>query len=391
MPGRFLEGNHVTLLRGGGEYFPALIAAIDRARFAIFLETYIFASDVAGDAVAAALKAAARRGVRVHVLIDGYGSKSYSEDKFIVGLKNAGVLLAFYRPDVFRNIWRRTRLRRLHRKLVLIDSEIGFVGGINIIDDMHTPRHKPPRVDFAVEVRGPVLVQFGRALARVWNIVRLSNVVESANPTARISPVSNQKVGTTTAALVVRDNFRNRRGIETAYLEAINGATTNVTIANAYFLPGIAFRRALLAASARGVHVRLLLQARTEYVLLNGASKALYGQLLAGGIEIHEFTLSFLHAKVASIDDQWATIGSSNIDPLSLLLAREANLIVCDQVFAQRLRSEIDALIKTGAHAVTAAQWSTRPLLLRVGHWMTYGLARTLITFFAFGAKDYRA
>ncbi len=386
---RFIPGNELTLLCNGAQYFPALISAIDRARAAVFLETYIFSADTTGFAVAAALSAAARRGVSVHVLIDGYGSKAYADVPLLSGMRAAGVHVAQYRPDLFRNVWRRTRLRRLHRKLVVIDGEVGFIGGINVIDDLHTPRHTPPRVDFAVRVRGPVLGQMVLATARLWNIARLSSPGERL-PRADAVEAATRPAGERIAKVEVRDNFRNRNSIEYAYLAAIRSAQSQVTLANAYFLPGQRFRREMVDAAKRGVRVRLLVQARTEYALLNWASRALYGQLLGGGVEIYEYTHSFLHAKVASIDDAWATVGSSNIDPFSLLLAREANIVVRDEAFARELRERIDALIELGANNLAQDTWSERSLATRALHWVTYGFVRAMVAFFAFGARDYR-
>jgi cardiolipin synthase A/B len=386
---RYLNGNEITLLRNGAEFFPAIIAAIDRARASIFLESYIFASDVTGVAVAAALSAAARRGVAVHVLIDGYGTKHYTDDDAVQDMRTANVMVSFYRPDVFRNIWSRTRLRRLHRKLLVIDGEVGFIGGINIIDDLHTPRHTPPRIDFAVRVRGPVLQPMIAATARLWNVTRFANPRQGLS-TAETVEWNGYRGGHSIAKFVVRDNLANRRDIERAYLAAIRTARGDVLIANAYFFPGIRFRRALVRTAKRGIRVRVLVQARTEYAMMNLATKALYGQLLAGGVEIYEYNTSFLHAKVAVVDERWATVGSSNIDPLSLLLAREANVVVKDELFTGQLRTELERLLERGASKVDPQTWAQRPLTTRIGHWMTYGLVRTLISYFAFGAKDYR-
>jgi cardiolipin synthase A/B len=385
----FIAGNEISLLRNGAEYFPALIKAIDQADQVVMIETYIFAADTSGLAVAAALGAAARRGVRVYLMLDGFGSKPYAEVELLDRLKAAGVSIAVYRPDVFSNVWKRTRLRRLHRKLALIDGRLGFVGGINIIDDLHTPHHTPPRIDFAVQVSGPVLIQFERSMRRLWRIVRASHAGLSV-PAAQTQVISPAPAGSMSARLITRDNFRNRRSIESAYLLALRSAEKNITIANAYFLPGQRFRRALMEAAARGVRVRLLLQARTEYRMLNWASRALYGQFLSGGVEIYEYHRSFLHAKVACVDDQWSTVGSSNIDPLSLLLAREANLVIQNEHFSAQLRKDVEQLIETGARQVTQQGWRELALFARAAHWATYGLVRVLITFFAFGARDYR-
>ena len=155
---RFQPGNRIALLRNGSEYFPALVAAIDAAEREVWLETYIFADDASGQVVTAALVRAARRGVLVRVLVDGWGARLYLKPAVETSLAEAGVTLLKYRPEVAPWQFRSHRLRRLHRKLVHVDAHVAFVGGINIIDDMNTPGHRAPRVDFAVRVEGPLLV-----------------------------------------------------------------------------------------------------------------------------------------------------------------------------------------------------------------------------------------
>jgi cardiolipin synthase A/B len=185
----------------------------------------------------------------------------------------------------------------------------------------------------------------------------------------------------------VRDNLRHRRDIEDAYLEAIESARQEIIIASAYFFPGRRFRRALYAAAGRGVRVVLLLQGRVEYVVLHYASRALYGTLLEAGVEIYEYHRSFLHAKVAVVDGHWATVGSSNIDPFSLLLAREANLVAEDRRFAVELRASLRAAIEQGARVVAKTRWFRQPLWRRIPYWIGYGLARFAIGTFGPGGR----
>ena len=154
---RFMAGNRIALLRSGGEFFPALVGAIDRAEREVWLETYIFADDDAGRIVAAALCRAAQRGAKVRVLVDGWGARHYLTRGLEAELVGAGVALLKYRPEVAPWQFRSHRLRRLHRKLCAVDARIAFVGGINVIDDVNTPGHRPPRVDFAVSIEGPLL------------------------------------------------------------------------------------------------------------------------------------------------------------------------------------------------------------------------------------------
>ena len=200
--------------------------------------------------------------------------------------------------------------------------------------------------------------------------------------------VQAQPCGTQRAALFVRDNLRHRNDIEKAYLDAIADARSEIVIANAYFFPGVSFRRALSDAAARGVRVVLLLQGKVEYLLLHYATRALYGSLLDAGVEIHEYHHSFLHAKVAVIDEHWATVGSSNIDPMSLLLAREANVMVEDREFARTLRASLDQAMKTGARSIQRDSWRKQPLTSRLLSWICYEFTRFLIGWSSYGRAN---
>lgn len=373
---QFLPGNRITLLESGDDYFPVLLRAINAAEQEIYLETYIYEHDETGQAVTDALCAAADRGVRVHVLVDGFGCRTFSS-ALQRQMAAAGVRFMVYRPKVSPWTFKRQRLRRLHRKLVVVDGQLGFVGGINIIDDLDTPGHTPPRFDYAVEVAGP-LVAIMRASARhVWSVVAWTHGQHKlVRDRAEMLPPPHS--GGVDAAFVVRDNVGHRRDIENAYLQAIHAAREEILIANAYFLPGRHFRQALIKAARRGVKVRLLLQGRVEYWLLHYASRALYSGFLREGVEIIEYHRSFLHAKVAVIDREWATVGSSNIDPFSLMLAREANVVVRDRDFAAALHASLQHAIDIGAHAVKAERWQKLPLTMRVLTWFALGGVRLI-------------
>jgi cardiolipin synthase len=375
---RFVDGNRLTLLRNGEQYFPALVAAFDGAREDVFLETYLFADDQTGSLVADALARAALRGVAVHLLIDGFGARDFAP-RFRRMLAGAGVRMLVYRPDISPWTLRRDRLRRMHRKLASVDAGTAFVGGINVIDDYDTPGHTPPRYDYAVRIEGPLSAEVRAEAARLWG--RVAAAARQALPLApERGPVAEFPDGQR-AALVVRDSLRHRRDIERAYLEMIHSAREEIVIANAYFFPGRRFRRALLRAARRGVRVVLLLQGRVEYLLLHYASRAMYGSLFEAGIEIHEYHRSFLHAKVAVFDCCQACVGSSNIDPFSLLLAREANVFVDDARFAAELRASLEQAMHAGARPVPPQQWRRRPLWQRILTWIGYGITRALVSF----------
>lgn len=385
---RFVGSHQIALLQSGSEYFPALIAAIDAACESIRLETYIFHDDEAGRAVADALARAAERGVSVHLLIDGFGTPTLSgEASALIGA--AAVRVRVFRPLRLAFGLRLRMLRRLHRKLCVIDGTDAFVGGINILDDrvdLRAGALDEPRLDFALRLRGAVVPQIEQAMIAAWeesaaherprlaiggmerptlDRARLCKTVptdeavscgldrDDPNPTGRW-------LDRVRVALALRDNVRNRRTIERAYLRAIGRARREVLIACAYFLPGRRFRRALVAAARRGVRVRLLLQGRIEYAVPHFGTQSLYQALLAEGVQIFEYDPSFLHAKVAIADD-WATVGSSNIDPLSLLLAREANIVVRSTRFASLLRVRLEEAIDRGGKPIALEHLQRQP------------------------------
>ena len=388
MSAELLPGNRIELLASGAQFFPALQAAIAAAQCEIHLETYIFADDETGRATVAALAAAALRGVTVRVLVDGFGARDFPAG-LGRALTAAGGQLEIYRSEVGRLKIRRHRLRRLHRKIAVIDGRIAFVGGINLIDDEDTPG-LGPRYDYAVRVTGPLVARIHASARRLWRQVGWARL-QRRPPPVPISPCADDlPAGKMAAAFVIRDNLRHRRDIEEAYLDAIAAAQREVLIASAYFLPGRRFRQALRAAAARGVTVTILLQGQVEYALLHYATQALYRQLIADGVQIHEYQAGFLHAKVAAVDGLWATVGSSNIDPFSLLLAREANVVVLDAGFAGELRASLLDAIATQALLVGAVDLQRAGLPARMLRWAAYGLVRLMLGITRYGGSDYR-
>ena len=400
------------LLRRGAAFFPALIAAIDDAVDWVQLETYIFDFHGAGADVADALIRAARRGVTVQVLVDGIGTAALDAE-WQAKLKTAGVHWQVYFP--LTGNWPKLGLvrpdlwRRLHRKLCVVDQGLVFCGGHNVLDDYYDPTHgvlASPRFDFTVALHGPVADAASEAMALLWwrvqagysarrhHLAEAWEAFKAAGYGGRISAArlarrralalsSRPTVARTShnlpkarAALLLRDNLRNRNTIERAYRKAIGQARQDIFIANAYFVPGSRLRRALIKAARRGVKVTLLLQGKYEYFMQHHAARPVYGALLAAGVEIHEYEASFLHAKVAVVDGHWATVGSSNLDPLSLLLAREANVVLDDRVFAEDLRARLLAAISGHGRRVDAAEYNGRPWRQRLLDLAAYALMR---------------
>lgn len=390
--GHYQPSHQLRLLPGGSSYFPVLIAAIVASQVEVCLETYIFAFDGAGADVAEALSEAAQRGVAVRVLMDGIGTPSVPP-QWQARWAAAGVHWHRFAPLGGLGLLVPSQWRRLHRKLVVVDASLGFCGGINVLDDWLDPENRPQssaRFDFSVQVQGPLVAHMHAAMLQLWNRVQLHQQREPwgwadaktvwrqmlgrAGPPLVAAPA--EGAGGALAALVLRDNVRHRRSIERVYRKALGTAQRDVFIANAYFLPSYKLQRALVHAAQRGVRVRLLLQGRYEYFMQFHAARPLYGKLLAAGVEIHEYTQGFLHAKVAVADHAWATVGSSNLDPLSLLLAREANVVVQDPSFARELHRALEEGAVAHGRALQAQDYARRPWHQRALDWLAYGLMR---------------
>ncbi|MBU6460092.1 MAG: cardiolipin synthase ClsB [Proteobacteria bacterium] len=372
---KIIDGNAIELFQSGKEYFPALVLAIDGATTEIHLESYIFELDVTGLRVRDALVQAAQRGVKVHLLIDGFGSLDFVQHH-MHQLVLSGVEVLVYRPDSEALFFKRQRLRRLHRKVVLIDNSIAFVGGINIIDDMNHHRFSAPRFDFAVSVTGPLVSEIYLSVKRIWRLISLFEF--AGRKPFLVHPIQVPCAGDIKASFSVRDNLKHRREIESAYLAAIHSAKNEIILSSAYFLPGRIFQQALIDAACRGVHVVLLLQGRADHPFIHYAEHGLYEELMSGGVDIYEYTRSHLHAKVAVIDEYWATVGSSNLDPFSLLLAREANVMVYDQRFAKQLRQRLLLAIKNDSTQLSLIEWRNKKID-RFWNKLAYRLVRVLI------------
>lgn len=388
------DGHELTLLKGASAYFAALIEAIDASGHEIRLETYIFYPEASVQQVAQALVRAAQRGVKVFLVFDGAGTREVPAHWREV-FDQAGVHWRIFRPLGPLGLMLPSRWRRLHRKLCVVDGQVAFCGGINLLDDWNDPNHGAlthPRLDFAVRVSGPLVRVVHAVMAKFWWRLQATRRVRAADLTGAWEALQHavraeRSAGPATfahsrqahAQLVLRDNVRHRVRIERTYRHAIGLARREVLLANAYFVPGRKMRNSLIHAAQRGVRVRLLLQGRYEYFMQFHVARALYDKLLAAGIEIYEYQPSFLHAKVAVIDGHWVTVGSSNIDPLSLLLAREANVVIDDTQFANTLQHELEQALAEDARRVDALGHARRGWPQRWLDSLAYGLMRVLV------------
>ncbi|HEU0306270.1 MAG TPA: cardiolipin synthase ClsB [Lysobacter sp.] len=362
-PGR--SGNRVSLLENGEEYFARVFEVIDAAEREILIETFILFEDRIGLELHRRLVAAGRRGVRVEVTVDGYGSPHFSPE-FLAAFADAGVRLRLFDPHPRWFGMRMHVFRRMHRKLLVVDARIAMVGGINFSADHMLDFGPLSKQDYAVELEGPVVADIHGFLHEAL----LSHGTGDAWRPAR-EPARTAAAGPAEVTFVPRDNHRRHDSIEREYRRAIRAARHEILLANAYFFPGYGFLRELRDAARRGVKVSLIFQGEPDMQVALTLARSLYRHLLDAGVHIHEYCRRPFHGKVALVDDDWATVGSSNLDPLSLSLNLEANVFIRDRAFVADLRNHMETLLQQHCQPVDAAQvprghfWhvATRPLL----------------------------
>ncbi len=368
---RWIAGNQFNLLENGEAFFPRVFECIASAEREVILETFIWFDDEVGRQLQEALIAAGRRGVQIDVTIDDYGSPDLSE-QFLSELAAAGVRVHVFDPGPRLWGWRTNVFRRMHRKIVVIDGVRAFVGGINYSVD-HLISHGPTaKQDYAVEVTGPIVqsvhtfsckaLEAGRRNARttLWSALRERFSTRAKSIARTLRPDNSQpaeSVGASpgqggSAVFVTRDNRKHTDDIERHYRVGIRAARRRIIIANAYFFPGYRLLKELRKAARRGVDVRLILQGQPDMPIVKVAASMLYHHLMGAGVHIHEFVERPLHGKVAVFDDQLATVGSSNLDPLSLSLNLEANLVIKDAGFNQQLGERLQFLLDHGCKEI---------------------------------------
>lgn len=367
------DGNDVKLLINGEEFFPAVFESIRAARHQVLLETFIIAEDKVGKELQEVLIDAAQRGVQVEVMADDYGTVELTPD-FVAAMIDAGVNLHAFDPKP-KTLGMRTNLfRRLHRKIVVIDGTLAYVGGINFSAEHISTSGPEAKQDYAVEVRGPVVNAIHQISTRL-----LESCAQGTRQydNKKFIPPENPPVGDARIRVAVRDNNRHTADIEKLYLKAIRSAKERIVIANAYFFPGYRLLRALRNASRRGLEVTLILQGKPDMAWVSMCSRLLYSYLLQEGVIIYEYCQRPLHGKVALTDQQWITIGSSNLDPLSLAMNLEANLFIEDPAFNQQLYDHLHDLAKTNCKPVTLERakrgyWWRLPFIFLSFHFLRY-------------------
>ncbi len=382
-PVEFIPHNKVALLHCGAEYFPALIAGIDAARFEIYLETYIFTLDLTGEQVKEALIRAASRGVTVNVITDWLGTGNRQS-----ALLNQALHQGKVNHRIF-NAWFQRGVARTHRKICVVDRQVAFLGGLNINDDHISDDgfNEPlpaPRWDIGVRINGPLVAIIHEDMQSQWMLLgglSLRYRWERFRERRRIYHAVGE--GPVLAALVLRDNLRNRRTIQKTFLKALGGARRSALLANPYFAPGRKLRDGLAAAAARGIDVTLLIGVG-QFRIQDAVAHSFYPKLLKSGVKVIEYRKTQLHGKVAVIDDEWSTVGSSNWDGLSLFVNHEANVVVKDAEFARTLCGKIDEAVAEGV-AVRLEDYANIPWYERAWYGAAYLLYKIILRIITLG------
>ena len=381
MKNRWVSGNRVNLLINGDAFFPRVFECIASAQQEVLLETFILFEDKVGLALHAALLTAARRGVQIDLTIDGYGSPDLSP-AFISALTQAGVRVHVFDPSPRLWGYRTNVFRRMHRKIVVVDGKLAFVGGINYSEDHLEDFGPAAKQDYAIEIEGPLVPRIQHYVRSQLLLgqgggapPRLRDRLLGREPDSPAGPAL-PAAGTADALLATRDNRLHKSDIERHYRIAIRAAHQRVFIANAYFFPGYRVVNQLRKAARRGVDVRLILQGEPDMPSVKTAANLLYHHLLVAGVKIFEYNTRPLHGKVALSDDTWSTVGSSNLDPLSLALNLEANIIIRDRPFNQQLGEHLEQLMQSSCQQILIGDVAATGLWVRLRSFLVFHLLR---------------
>jgi cardiolipin synthase len=379
----YTKNNKVELIKGGKPYFDCLLHMISNAKESIHLQTYIYMDDETGRQVADALKAAVNRKVNVHLLVDGYASKSLSR-QFIEGLKKAGVHFRFFEP-LFKN--RNFYFgRRLHHKIVVVDARYALTGGVNITDRYNDMPDIPAWLDFALFTEGDVAHELCMLCWKTWHGFppRLNLTACDHEPfTWSFDPSE-------TAEVAVRRNdwVRRRNEISATYIDMFRSAKSHITILCSYFLPGRIIRKQMAIAAKRGVAIRVVTAGRSDVRTAKYAERYLYGWLLRNNVELYEYQPRVLHGKIAVCDSQWITTGSYNINDISAYATIEMNLNVKDPKLAKKTEDMLEEIMNKDSIRITTEEYSrSHNLFKKLIEWLSYQFVRVMLYLFTFYFK----
>ena len=373
----YTHRNRVALVHGGREYFDAVVQLIRRATKHIHLQTYIYDEDETGKMVADELIAAALRGVKVYMLIDGYASSGLS-DTFIQHLEFSGIHFRYFEP-VLRS--RKFYVgRRLHHKIIVADGRESLVGGINISNKYNDLPDDPAGLDWAMWAEGEVSYELFKVCAGFWCRSRkATRAMIAAHPTPVFPSVWN-------CAVKVRRNdwVRRKNQISRSYIEMFNRAEEHIIIMSSYFLPGRVIRRNIARARSRGVKVSLILAGSSDVKMAKYAERFIYRWLLRLGVEIYEYPKAVLHAKLSTYDRVWVTVGSYNVNDISAYASVELNLDVMDNALAAKADGWLRRIVEEDCDTITSEQLQNYNALTRFLQWWSYEVYRALFFLFTF-------
>lgn len=377
IPTGYTTHNHVELIRGGEPYFGLLLKLINQAEHSVHLHVYIFDEDETGCAVADALIAAAHRNVKVYLLIDGYASKGLTPG-FRLKLLEAKIFFRMFEPVFQTNHFYFGR--RLHHKVVVVDSYYSLVGGINISNKYNDIHGAPAWLDWAFYAEGDVSLQLLKVQLQLWTKSRFKArkiLQQTVDP-----PKVNQRC----LVRIRRNDWVHRKTqITSSYFEMFRNAKSHITIMSSYFIPGLLFQQQLARACKRGINVKLILAGTSDIRLTKHAERYVYGWLFRHNIRIFEYQKSVLHGKLATCDNEWATIGSYNVNNISAFASIELNLDVKDDEFARSLQSTLDEIIKNDCIEVTEAEYKSKySIPHQIVQWVAYSVVRVLFYLFTF-------
>lgn len=369
-PTRFTYKNHVRLLRSGPEYFQTLLSLIRSARKEIHLQTYILASDPTGTSVLEALLEAAKRKVRVYILIDAYGSQKLSSG-LIRKLVQSGIRIRKY-----GRFYSRGRFhigRRLHHKITVIDGYYSIVGGINISDNYNDTSLAPAWLDFAVLMEGEVSRKLQLICHKRWSGIQKRPMDKPCLPDHAM-PDEKTRIS------VRRNDFiRNLHEAAISYRQAIRKAQTDLLIVGGYFLPGGRTRRLIRNAIKRGVNITVLTAEKSDVTILRNARRYLYRWMIRNGIRIFSYDASNVHGKVMIMDDKWTTIGSYDLNNLSTYSNIELNVDIDDRDFSAKTKKQILDVIEKESTEITQRSLVTHDdLYSRIINWISYRIVKSL-------------
>ncbi len=374
--------NTAELLRGGKKYFQCLKDLIDAAKFSIHLQVYIFDDDITGKYIGDALMDAAKRGVNVYVMTDGFASQVMAT-AYIEALKEAGIHFRMFEPVFKSNDFYFGR--RMHYKVIVIDARYCLVGGINIADRYNDLPGDPAWLDFALLAQGEVALNLFHICAKMW--------ARSSAETKRISqslvpPPLSENNG---CMIRVRKNdwVQRQSQVSASYLEMFRSAQQQIIVMSSYFLPGRTFRKSLSAAVRRGVKVKLVLAGESDIMIAKHAERYIYRWIFRNKMELYELSHAVLHAKIATCDNRFVIVGSYNINNISAYASVEMNLDVMNNSFATAATQELEQIIANECKLLTAREFALKfNLFQKIWQYTCYQVIRLIIFLFTFYFKQ---